>query len=95
MPSYQALQVVAPTGDYRTSNKVVTIPELPVATPGHVVVRNEFVCVSPPDQLILANKMGPPKELPYTAGVEGGASTVVSLDGVCVLTNRVCLQWGT
>lgn len=75
MPSYKAVQVVDPP-----NTKLVELPALPSATPGHIVVQNTFACVSPVDVLVNSNSFpGMIKPVPFTTGLEGGMSPLPML----------------
>ncbi|KAL4169041.1 hypothetical protein KRP22_009970 [Phytophthora ramorum] len=69
MPSYRAVQVQKLSKNFRAATKIVTVPELPTAGPGNIVVKNRFLGINSTD-VNLTNGMYNDK-LPFLAGVEG------------------------
>ncbi|TMW59309.1 hypothetical protein Poli38472_004378 [Pythium oligandrum] len=80
MSTYRALQVFKLSTDFRAVTKIVKIPKLPVAKPGHVVVRNHYLGINAIDINITNGHFGN-HELPFTCGLEAvGAITAVGND---------------
>ncbi|KAF1333669.1 alcohol dehydrogenase, partial [Globisporangium splendens] len=81
MPSYRTVQVHQPSTDFRTATKIIEVPELPVATPGNVVVQNNYVGINAAD-INITNGVYSDGKLPFGCGLEGVGVVVTVGEGV-------------
>ncbi|TMW68136.1 hypothetical protein Poli38472_007808 [Pythium oligandrum] len=77
MPPFRALKVHQLSVDFRAATKIVEVPELPVASPGNVVVQNHYVGINATD-INMTNGAYVPRPVPFSCGLEGvGVITAV------------------
>ncbi|KAF1333670.1 alcohol dehydrogenase, partial [Globisporangium splendens] len=80
MPSYLTVQVQQLSTDFRAATKIIEVPELPVATPGNVVVQSHYVGINATDINVTNGVYG--GEPPFGTGLEGVGVVVAVGDGV-------------
>jgi len=81
MPSYRTLEVHTKSTDFRKATHIVEVAELPVATPGNVVVKNHYVGINATDVNITNGAYGA-RPLPFSCGIEGVGEVVAVGEGV-------------
>ncbi|RLN59902.1 hypothetical protein BBJ29_001914 [Phytophthora kernoviae] len=80
MPPFRRIQVHTWSTNFRKATKIVESPELPIATAGHVVVRNHFLGINATDINITNGGFGR-NSLPINCGLEAvGVVTSVAND---------------
>jgi prostaglandin reductase 3 len=81
--AYRTIEVHTESLDYRAAMRIVEVAELPVATTGHVVVKNHYVGINAVDgNLPILNRSHGSRPLPYNCGLEGVGEVVAVGEGV-------------
>ncbi|GAB9473072.1 alcohol dehydrogenase [Globisporangium polare] len=81
MPSYRAVQVKEFSSDFRKATEIVTVPELPTPSAGHVVVKNHYVGINATDVNVTNGGYGN-TALPFGCGLEAVGVVIAVGDGV-------------